>query len=46
MNMKTIMYIVVGLVVWLNWDKISGMFKKKEQTTTTVDAGSEIDNVA
>jgi hypothetical protein len=29
--MKTIMYIVVGLVVWLNWDKISGMFKKKDE---------------
>jgi hypothetical protein len=33
-NMKTWLYVIVGLMVWLNWDKISGMLKKKDETTT------------
>ena len=28
--MKTWLYVIVGLMVFLNWDKISGMFKKKD----------------
>ena len=34
-SMRTWLYVIVGLMVYLNWDKISGMFKKKEETTTT-----------
>lgn len=32
--MKTWLYIIVGLMVFLNWEKISGMFGKKTDDTT------------
>lgn len=34
-NMKTWLYVIIGLMVYFNWDKIKGMIGKKEDTTTT-----------
>lgn len=33
--MKTWLYVIVGLIVFLNWDKISGMIGKKKDGETT-----------
>jgi hypothetical protein len=33
--MKMLVYLAIGLTLFLNWDKISGMFKKKEETEET-----------
>jgi hypothetical protein len=30
--MKMLVYLAIGLTVFLNWDKISNMFGKKQET--------------
>jgi hypothetical protein len=32
--MKTWLYVIIGLMVYFNWDKIKGMMGKKDTTTT------------
>jgi hypothetical protein len=33
--MKTWLYVIIGLMVYFNWDKIKGLMGKKEETNET-----------